>query len=165
MVVGVAFSGGGITALLATVCALKSLTNETSFETYSTVSGGSMGLTLYDSVGDALWVPDYEEIQAMQTGAVDYLSKRHTSSSSSTWFASVLDFVPNDPSFESLLEVLKDLGILDKIIGKDNWWKLALESVIEEGIRCGCEQGKCVQVRDVYKFRVGKRKILSSVTQ
>ena len=35
MVVGVAFSGGGITALLATVCALKSLTNETSFETYS----------------------------------------------------------------------------------------------------------------------------------
>ena len=134
MVVGVAFSGGGITALLATVCALKSL-DENLFRnsTFSVVSGGSLGLTLFDTVGDELWTPNYDDLRNMESGVVKYLSKRHTNSSNPTWFASVLDYVPDDPSVESLLDVLKDLGILDKIIGKDNWWKLALDSVIKDG--------------------------------
>ena len=158
MVVGVAFSGGGITALLATVCALKSLTNETSFDKFSTVSGGSLGLTLFDSVGDELWVPDYEEIRDMHTGAVDYLSKRHTSSSSPNWFAGVLDYVPNDPSFQSLLEVLKDLGILDKVIGKDNWWKLALESVIKKGYDVDVSKGNVFKSETYINFALAKEK-------
>ena len=125
MVVGVAFSGGGVTAVIATLCALKSLNNVT-FDSFSVVSGGSLGLTLYDTVSEDLWVPSYDELQNDTSDVVSNLSKRHTSVENPVWFASLLDYVPDDDSFESLLKVLRDLGILDKIVGKDNWWKLAL---------------------------------------
>ena len=159
MVVGVAFSGGGITALLATVCALKSL-DEDLFRnsTFSVVSGGSLGLTLFDTVGDELWTPNYDDLRDMESGVVKYLSKRHTNSSNPTWFASVLDYVPDDPSFESLLEVLKDLGILDKIIGKDNWWKLALDSVIKDGYGVDVRSGRVFKSETFVNFAFVREK-------
>ena len=157
MVVGVAFSGGGVTAVIATLCALKSLNNVT-FDSFSVVSGGSLGLTLYDTVSEDLWVPSYDELQNDTSDVVSNLSKRHTSAENPVWFASLLDYVPDDDSFESLLKVLRDLGILDKIVGKDNWWKLALESVIEKGYKINVTSGSVFKSATYVNFALAKEK-------
>ena len=50
MVAGIAFSGGGVTACVCTLCYLKALSGYTGEETLvSTVSGGTLGVLLFEN--------------------------------------------------------------------------------------------------------------------
>ena len=69
MTVGLSFSGGGITGLLASTCVLNSL--NTQFDTFSTndlafstTSGGTIGYGIFTNAGppgtDAMYFPEYD---------------------------------------------------------------------------------------------------------
>ena len=93
----------------------------------------------------------------MQTGAVDYLSKRHTSSSSSTLVRQRSRQAQRSGA-SRVFGSLERFRILDKIIGKDNWWKLALESVIEKGYGVDVSKGNVFKSETYINFALAKEK-------
>jgi len=70
---GIAFSGGGITGLLASTCVLNSLSNFDGFSSsadlaFSTTSGGTIGYGIWANAGppgtDAMYFPEYDTSMA-----------------------------------------------------------------------------------------------------
>lgn len=95
---GLAFSGGGITGLLASLCVLNSmnqtypglLSREDGSLLLSTSSGGSIGTGLYTNAGDKMYFPAYSpDITYAEA------KEENTSSSSPYWFGRVLEYLPS----------------------------------------------------------------------
>jgi len=140
MVLGVSFSGGGITAIICTLCLQRAIiNNETAIPPakaaaarYSVVSGGTIGLALHDVGADSFWFPDLANSENSSTAYTD-LSSKTTTADHPNWYGEVLDFIPVDTSLSSIFKVLKDLGLLSKIIGKANWWLHVMETIFKSG--------------------------------
>ena len=140
MVVGVGWSGGGITAIMCTICMQSSLeghTNEiirTGFANanMATVSGGSLGHALYGSAAERMFIPSYAELVHSNV-SYDALTKKGTSTAAPVWFGEVLNYIPYALNLDSLLALLRTLGVLPSIIGKPNWWGLVVADLFKQG--------------------------------
>ena len=66
MTVGLSFSGGGITGLLASTCVLNSLNSHfpdfapSTDVAFSTTSGGTIGYGIWTNAGESMFFPRYD---------------------------------------------------------------------------------------------------------
>lgn len=136
--VAFAWSGGGITAIICTLCAQHALdqnaTLKMAFDNsdHTTVSGGTLGHALYGTAGRKMWFPEYDSLVKSPT-AFELLSTRNSSQELPYWYGQVLDYIPYTLNLASLIALLRDLGYLPSILGKTNWWRLALNVLFEKG--------------------------------
>mmetsp|Transcript_48421 Transcript_48421/g.135842 ORF Transcript_48421/g.135842 Transcript_48421/m.135842 type:complete len:451 (+) Transcript_48421:237-1589(+) len=156
MTVGLSFSGGGITGLLASTCVLNSL--NTQFDTFSTndlafstTSGGTIGYGIFTNAGppgtDAMYFPEYDTSMSYDdantelTGGKDY------------WFAnanSYLEFTASPKPTAKHRDVALTLGANEtetagtsaamhkahsRMVGlgsalpsTSGWWRLAIDT-------------------------------------
>ena len=95
MVVGIALSGGGITGMLASMCALNSL--DTTFDlaasglSLSSVSGGSLGYGIFANAGQRLYFPTYDA-----SASYNKMKSSMTSGDDdSLWFGNGNNYIPS----------------------------------------------------------------------
>lgn len=144
MTVGLAFSGGGITGLLASTCVLNSLRgNFDGFNSadisFSTTSGGTIGYGIYTNAGppgdDSMYFPPYDvamsyddantELQGDKTywfaNANSYLSFTTTPK-----FARHNESLSEDRQLHSAREGLTLEGVA--LPTTSGWWRLAIDT-------------------------------------
>ena len=129
--VGAAFSGGGLTAFIETVCTLEALAQSpdaarwTSNDWTAAVnSGGTLGYILAQSLSAEALV--YPPFYTMNSLTYDALSQKYEGNASQKWFAEVLDVVPSITARRTEAAWWEQLG-------KSNgagWWETALETAL-----------------------------------
>ena len=126
--VGAAFSGGGLTAFIETLCTLEALAESpgaarwTSNDWTAAVnSGGTLGYMLAQSLSAGVLV--YPPFSAMGKLTYTALSQKYEGAASQKWFAEVLDVVP---SIMARTRAEREVG---KSSGA-GWWETALETAL-----------------------------------
>ena len=155
MTVGLAFSGGGITGLLASTCVLNSLnTHFDSFASnnvaFSTTSGGTIGYGIYTNAGppgtDAMYFPAYDTAMSYSDANTELNGDK------TYWFAnanSYLEFTaaqkPNSRAAASgganeTVTAEAETQIPSRMVGREHsslrsglpstsgWWRLAIDT-------------------------------------
>ena len=131
--IGVAFSGGGLTAFLETTCALEALRQSTAGARWSSDdwqaavnSGGTLGYVLWESVaarsGGLVFPPFAKFPNATFKQLSAKYEKYEGGAASRKWFAEVLDVVPSLAASLSLPHAAKTNG--------SGWWLTALETAL-----------------------------------
>lgn len=120
MVAGIAFSGGGVTACVCTLCYLKALSGYTGEETLvSTVSGGTLGVLLFENA------PKFRNLTFPETdpraATYETLSSARANDGE-TWFAEIVREIP------SAAEVARGVPSAAEVGTVYGWWESALDA-------------------------------------
>jgi len=130
-ILGLAFSGGGITGLLGALCVLNSMngtypalfSRSNDILRFSTSSGGTIGTGLYWNAGNKMEFPNYS-VDMKYAEA----NQENTSSSHPYWFANALNYLP---SFTHKFEANRS-GSFDLPI-EPGWWVNVIDAAFYIG--------------------------------
>eukprot|EP00658_Telonema_sp_P-2_P027099 TRINITY_DN21002_c0_g1_i1.p1 TRINITY_DN21002_c0_g1~~TRINITY_DN21002_c0_g1_i1.p1 ORF type:complete len:225 (+),score=62.30 TRINITY_DN21002_c0_g1_i1:76-750(+) len=118
--VGVAYSGGGITAFLASMCTQRALDQiarpPPNSRTISTVSGGTLGYALYvNGTAPYAFPAASDSLAELRSSSLEQLSSRESSGSSPIWFGSILGLLPE-----------RHPAVASQWTNRSNWWERLL---------------------------------------
>lgn len=124
--VGVALSGGGITACVCALCLLRALETEVGMGPdviVSTVSGGTLGVLLYENA--PAFRPLSYPVVDPKAATYESLSSTAAGDEGETWFANIVRYVPSWPPRPPIRgREGRELAALPDLSG---WWEGALD--------------------------------------
>jgi len=127
IMLGLAFSGGGITGIIGSICALNAVLNEfpainKSGLVYSTSSGGTIGVGLMANIASEMSIPAYS---ANMTYAA--ANTQVTSADKPHWYGNVINYLPSDGTGSGNSAASWRAG------NTSGWWTKVIDLMFWEG--------------------------------